>query len=516
MSNNLRSSCFTLEQPDFLPDKNHPRSLTQENKLDMTGRKPLPKMNKSMNRTTMATVTHYEDNEPMEQIEDEWKNDTTTSWVTVKKNKRIQMKLNFIMDRSCKVKQDLRAKRNVLMSELRKVPGLIINELIQYYYEPHHHDLATATEDFDLYEKMKTFQMEDKHRTHYKQVVNELINTEKSYIQGLDIIITVYLDTLISSSKKMAKELTPIREQIDEIQKSHNKFLADLNGSLVTNPECPLIGDIIVKFSPSLENSAKYIFNYPTYLEKITSFMDTSALTLTAKVADGYKKSHGDCHVQSIQQYLITPIQRTPRYVMLITDLLKNISMSFGDAPRLVEAHKVIKKVATTINEKGHEYEADERMQYVKSLLTGFMLKEVKREFLCCGPMYVVTNRVSLQTVWKYFFLFSDVLVVTEITSLDGKPIRARSETLFESLLRIPELKDLHDAKFEVEQVIRFYDDTIVEVEDDTKFVYNMFSIKESNNDLLSETITLSSSISDCSIAWFTAIKSALAHLSLK
>lgn len=399
------------------------------------------------------------------------------------------------------------------MSELRRVPGLIVNELIQYYYEPSQHDLTTDTEDFDLYEKMKTFQMDDKHRQHYKNVVNELVNTEKTYIQGLDIILSVYLDTLISSSKKLAKELTPIRDQIAEIYSSHDSLLKQLNGALIANPETPLIGEIISQFSPQLETCANYIFSYPTYLEKITSIMDNSALALTAKSAESYKKAHGDVHVQSIQQYLIMPIQRTPRYVLLLTDLLKNISMAFGDAPKLVEAHKAIKKVAMVINEKGHEYEAAEKMQFVKPLIQNFFPKEISsREFLCCGPMYVVSNRVSLPSVWKYMFLFSDMLVVTNVSHYNNKTVREFTETLFESLLRVPELKDLHGSTFEMEQIIRFYDDTVVEPEEDTKFVHNMFTIKETSNDILSETITLSSSISDCSIAWFIAIKSALKH----
>ncbi|BFU25215.1 Rho guanine nucleotide exchange factor, putative [Entamoeba histolytica HM-1:IMSS-B] len=517
----LRSSTFQLEQPDFIGDERPmpktPRTMTSisKGKIDMSGRKPLPKG--KMTRSTVATIAKYQDieveNPDNSYNEDkEWKNEGTSQWVVIKKNKNIQMKLNFLMDRSCKVKQDLKSKRNVLMSEMRKVPGLIINELIQYYYEPHQHDLTTDTEDFDLYEKMKTFQMDDKHRLHYKNVVNELVNTEKTYIQGLDIIIDVYLDTLIGSSKKLAKELTPIKDQISLILRSHQELLKELLGALIKNGECPLIGDIIVNFSPSLEDCAKYIFNYPTYLEKITSIMDSSAISLTSKKAEDYRNSHQNCYVQNIQQYLITPIQRIPRYVLLISDLLRNISMVFGDAPRLIEAHKAIKKVATTINEKGHEYEADEKLAFVKTLLTNFTPKEIKREFICCGPMYVVNDRVSLPTVWKYFFLFSDILVVTEVIQLQGKSIKDRTETLFESLLRIPELKDLHDSKFEVEQIIRFYNDTTVEVEEDTKFVHNMFTIKENNNDLLSETISLASTMSDCSIAWFTAIKSVLKH----
>ncbi|KAL7721991.1 Rho/RAC guanine nucleotide exchange factor [Entamoeba marina] len=313
--------------------------------LDLSNRKKLPKG--KVIRSTMVAPARLKEEEVSnnEKEKIEWKNETNSNWVVIKKNKNILVKLNFILDRSCKVKQDLRAKKNVLMSELRKVPGLIIDELINYYYEPHQHDLTTEIEDFDLYERMKTFQMQDNHRGYYKNVVNELIASEKTYIQGLDIILSVYLDTLIAASKKGAKDLVTIREQISSIHQRHQEFLSNLNRALITNPECPLIGDIIVNFSPSLESCAEYIFNYPTYLEQVTSMMTESNLALT---------------IQHIQQYLITPIQRTPRYVLLITDLLRNISMSFGDAPKLIEAHRAIKRVATTINAKGHEYEADE------------------------------------------------------------------------------------------------------------------------------------------------------------
>ncbi|KAL7721990.1 hypothetical protein QTN25_000769 [Entamoeba marina] len=126
--------------------------------------------------------------------------------------------------------------------------------------------------------------------------------------------------------------------------------------------------------------------------------------------------------------------------------------------------------------------------------------------------MYVISNKVSSPTVWKYLFLFSDLLVVTEVTHHLGQRTKEKTETMFESLLRVPELKDLRESKFEVEQIIRFYNDTIVDFEEDTKFIHNMFTIKENNDDLLSETITLASTISDCSVAWFTAIKSCLKH----
>ena len=234
----------------------------------------------------------------------EFKDETTTSWKIIMKPRRVK-KLKFQLDRSCNVKKDLRAKKNVLLTELRKVPGLIIDDLVHYYYKPYKHELITDDEDRDLYEKMKTVQMDEKRTKLYGKVIDELIQTEASYISGLNILQNVYLKPL-SSNKKHKKEIELISSQILTCIELHTSLLDKLNTEVKKNPQCPLIGTIICEFSPSLEREAKYIFGYPTYLNTLSEMMaDSSNVSLTKKAANEYKKSDPDVYIQGFIQYLI-------------------------------------------------------------------------------------------------------------------------------------------------------------------------------------------------------------------
>ena len=255
---NLMSSSYVLGDNDDFDfseklTKRAARSTTMvpKSKMSQSAMKPMKV------RSTLASLTKLDQKTPLqtpEQAEAEFKNKESSRWKTIKKNNRIGAKLNFMLDRSCKVKQDLKSKRNVLMSELRRVPGLINNELIKYYYEPHKHDLTTDTEDFDLYEKMKTFQMEDKHEKHYLNVVNELIQTEDNYIKGLDVLLNVYLYKIQTAQIKKidTSVFVSMTQQVENMKKTHNEFLKQLKQAVNENSRTPYICNYIVEFSPKL------------------------------------------------------------------------------------------------------------------------------------------------------------------------------------------------------------------------------------------------------------------------
>jgi len=58
-----------------------------------------------------------------------------------------------------------------------------------------------------------------------------------------------------------------------------------------------------------------------------------------------------------IQNYLITPIQRLPRYVMLLQELLKFTLEKDADFAELSEAIKKLMIVANYVNDKKREVE---------------------------------------------------------------------------------------------------------------------------------------------------------------
>lgn len=73
-----------------------------------------------------------------------------------------------------------------------------------------------------------------------------------------------------------------------------------------------------------------------------------------------------ECRMIGIAEHLLTPIQRIPRYVLLLADLLKNTDSEHCDYDNLVRALDEMKKTADFINEMKRK--ADSRLRVVEIL----------------------------------------------------------------------------------------------------------------------------------------------------
>ena len=66
------------------------------------------------------------------------------------------------------------------------------------------------------------------------------------------------------------------------------------------------------------------------------------------------------------------PVQRIPRYKLLLEDLLKKTPESHPDYLNLKKAHNVIDNVATFVNETIRQHEMFITMLEIQRFLTGF------------------------------------------------------------------------------------------------------------------------------------------------
>lgn len=114
-----------------------------------------------------------------------------------------------------------------------------------------------------------------------------------------------------------------------------------------------------------------------------------------------------------IQSYLIMPVQRLPRYRLLLEDLIKNTNgLHHKDYRPLIAACEEIKKVANFINEQKKEAENMNRVLEIQSLLSGLLSNQSlftnKRRILKEGKF-----NLDKGTVVDYF-LFNDLLIIAE------------------------------------------------------------------------------------------------------
>ncbi|KAJ1980592.1 hypothetical protein H4R35_001058 [Dimargaris xerosporica] len=200
-------------------------------------------------------------------------------------------------------------------------------------------------------------------------------------------------------------------------------LLTDLE-ACVADPSHP-VGKVFLRNAAFLRLYSVYVNNYDnatTKLDEWTKHRKKFAKYLSAA------QSHPEHNQLNLLGYLLLPIQRVPRYEMLLRQLLQHTPISHPDYSDLCKALTVVKERAGEINEKKREYERSVRMVQIANYIHGsyrINLVQPHRRFIRRGmlfldtavttttklhkyPLGVKTHKVGLDF---YFFLFNDLLL---------------------------------------------------------------------------------------------------------
>jgi hypothetical protein len=122
--------------------------------------------------------------------------------------------------------------------------------------------------------------------------------------------------------------------------------------------------------------------------------------------------------ITDLEGFLITPVQRLPRYRLLLEDLLKTIPPG-EDLKNLEKATELIRQVANFCNEKEREFERQARFLMIRRELKYPELKPSRKyvgeevgKGIQCTDGNVVPNKTVPPLVGCDIYLFNDVLVV--------------------------------------------------------------------------------------------------------
>eukprot|EP01080_Neovahlkampfia_damariscottae_P009289 gene9289-1377_t len=195
----------------------------------------------------------------------------------------------------------------------------------------------------DLYKKDKLF----KDRRIRKQLIDEIYDTEKEYVNSLDIIMSIYYLPLKKKKYLEQEHIDQIFGSLPSIQGLQQNLLTQMDVQMKNYT--PLIGKVFV-------DMALYLKIYPEY---INGFDEASALLeelCESKKGLGSflekQSAAPECEGLPIQGFLIKPVQRIPRYKLLLRDLLKVTPTNHIDYENLKIAFEKIDFVAGFVNEQ--------------------------------------------------------------------------------------------------------------------------------------------------------------------
>ncbi|XP_072241517.1 FYVE, RhoGEF and PH domain-containing protein 4a isoform X1 [Leuresthes tenuis] len=272
-------------------------------------------------------------------------------------------------------------------------------------------DSGTKTESEQKSEEGSTDNKETNEQKLFK-IASELLHTEKAYVARLNLLDQVFCAKLMEEASKGTFPVDVVKNifsNISSINTFHSQFLLpDLEKRMGEWASTPRIGDILQKLTPFLKMYAEYVKNFDKAMELLKQWTDRSP---QFKALIQEIQSQEVCGSLTLQHHMLEPVQRVPRYEMLLKDYLKKLPQDDSDRR---DAEKSLEIIATAAT---HSNSAIRKSENLKKLMEIYeMLGEEEdivnpsNEFIKEGHILKLAAR-NTSAMERYLFLFNNMLL---------------------------------------------------------------------------------------------------------
>ncbi|XP_065165662.1 rho guanine nucleotide exchange factor 17 isoform X2 [Atheta coriaria] len=261
-------------------------------------------------------------------------------------------------------------------------------------------------------------------RTH---VVIELYDTERHYVESLQILVTKYLEPLKSPENAGLLDAALVDEifyQIPALHGHHNTFLDDLKKRLDHWDVQQKVGDVLLSMYSNPVATELYT-NYVNNWNRAREIYKTAQQSKPAfaKFLEASAKEHKG--KLALGELLIKPVQIFPKYELLIRRLITHTKTSHPDYNLLLSAQRELHEQILKINCTEREALDLDQLREIEGLVEGLMeLVAADRQYLRHDSVHMKAPGGGLKE--RALFLFSDLLLITSIKRRSGttrKPV---------------------------------------------------------------------------------------------
>uniref|UniRef100_A0A674I6X1 FYVE, RhoGEF and PH domain containing 4 n=1 Tax=Terrapene triunguis TaxID=2587831 RepID=A0A674I6X1_9SAUR len=164
------------------------------------------------------------------------------------------------------------------------------------------------------------------------KIADELLHTERAYVSRLDLLDKVFYGRLLEEANRgsfPAEVVNKIFSNISSINAFHSKFLLpELEKRMQEWAATPRIGDILQKLAPFLKMYGEYVKNFDNAMELVKMWTERSPL-FKSIIQD--IQTQKVCGSLTLQHHMLEPVQRIPRYEMLLKDYLRKLPQDSPD-----------------------------------------------------------------------------------------------------------------------------------------------------------------------------------------
>ncbi|EHH52998.1 hypothetical protein EGM_13550 [Macaca fascicularis] len=246
-----------------------------------------------------------------------------------------------------------------------------------------------------------------------KKIVQELLETEQAYVARLHLLDQVFFQELLRAarrSKAFPEDVVRvIFSNISSIYQFHSQFfLPELQRRLDDWTANPRIGDVIQKLAPFLKMYGEYVKNFERAAELLATWTEKSPLfqEVLTRIQSG--EASGSL---TLQHHMLEPVQRIPRYELLLKEYVQKLP---AQAPDRADAQKALDMIFSAAQHSNAAITEMERLQDLWEVYQRLGLEDdivdPSNTLLREGPVFKISFRRN-DPMERYLFLFNNMLL---------------------------------------------------------------------------------------------------------
>uniref|UniRef100_A0A8D8QLK9 FYVE, RhoGEF and PH domain-containing protein 3 n=1 Tax=Cacopsylla melanoneura TaxID=428564 RepID=A0A8D8QLK9_9HEMI len=211
--------------------------------------------------------------------------------------------------------------------------------------------------DLDRHIEENNSQWKNKMRT---KIIEEIIASEQSYVHQLEILIKFFMTPLKKVDYISSTECNTLFYNIESLE----RISRELTSQLTSDDN---IGTAFINMAPYFKVYSLYAYNYNSVLQILQNISETNK-----KLSSFIGKQETRPEVSSkITALLITPIQRVPRYRLLLKEVLNYTTPDHPHYASITKALQLVTSTTDHINQLVLEQQHMTRLVEVQRNLAG-------------------------------------------------------------------------------------------------------------------------------------------------
>ncbi|XP_057296896.1 FYVE, RhoGEF and PH domain-containing protein 4-like isoform X2 [Hydractinia symbiolongicarpus] len=260
-------------------------------------------------------------------------------------------------------------------------------------------------------------------------IVTEILTTERAYVRRLYLLDKVFHERFVQEAKennmipeKVVNEIFP---NLSPIYKFHSTILLpELEARIMEWAKVDKIGDIFKTLGHCLLLYTEFVKNFDKATSTLNHWIKKSP-KFAAVVEELQKRP--ECENLSLQHHMLEPVQRVPRYKLLLQDYLKKLPADSPDRKESEASLVIISKAAIHANNSMKENEKFKKLLDIEDRIQDGLHSEslvtASRVFLKEGELTKLAAR-SGNRMARTVMLFNDFLLCCSLTATGKLRVR--------------------------------------------------------------------------------------------